>query len=139
MAEQQKHRNQRTIFPNETILGGFIEIGAAGAVNAQSGLRDCGVTFVKNAGAGRYDATIHRAYRRAGRGYVQMAGPTAGTSPNAAKEGAITGISAAAFGGTAGFSTFSIVCTAADGATATNPTSGDIILWELVVSDSTRA
>jgi hypothetical protein len=139
MAEQQKHRNARQILPNETGLRGFIEIGAAGAINAQSGLRDCGVTFVKNATAGRYDGTIHRGYRRAVSGYAMMAGPTAGTVPNAAKDAAITGISAASWGGTSGLSTFTIQCTAADGATATNPTSGDIVTWELVVSDSVRA
>lgn len=139
MAEQQKHRNSRQILPNETVLKGWIEIGAAGAINTQAGLRDCGVTFVKNAATGRYDGTIHRAYRRAGAGYAMLAGPTAGTVPNAAKDAAITGISAASFAGTSGFSTFSIVTTAADGATATNPTSGDIILWELPVYDSVRA
>jgi len=47
MAEQQKHRNSRQIMPNETVLKGWIEIGAAGAINAQAGLRDCGVTFVQ--------------------------------------------------------------------------------------------
>lgn len=139
MPELQKHRNARTIAPNVTTLAGFIEITAAGAINAQSGQRDCGVTFVKNAATGRYDGTLHRAYRRAGQAYANLFGPTAGTGPNAAKEANITGISAASLAGTAGFSTFSIVTYAADGATATNPTSGDIIIWELVVSDSVRA
>lgn len=137
--ELQKHRNVRTILPNETLLRGFIEITAAGAINAQSGQRDCGVTFVKNASTGRYDGTIHRGYRRAGSGYAVLSGPTAGTVPNAAKDAFVTGISAAQFAGTSGISTFSIVTCAADGATATNPTSGDIIVWELVVSDSVRA
>lgn len=139
MPELQKHRNGKTIAPNITVLGGFIEITAAGAINAQSGQRDCGVTFVKNAATGRYDGTLHRAYRRGVGGYAVLVGATAGTVPNAAKDAYITGISAASLGGTAGFSTFSIVTTAADGATATNPTSGDIITWELVVSDSVRA
>ena len=125
--------------PNETVLKGWIEIGAAGAINAQAGLRDCGVTFVKNATAGRYDGTIHRGYRRAGAGYAMLVGPTAGTVPNAAKDAALTGVTAANFAGTTGISTFTIQCTAADGATATNPTSGDIVTWELPVYDSVRA
>ena len=136
MPELQKHRNVKTVHANETILHGSITITAAGAISAQSGQRDSGVTFVKNAANGQYDGTIHRAYRRAISGYAMMAGPTAGTPPNAAKDAAITGISAAAWAGTSGFSTFSINCTAADGATLTNPTSGDIVVWELVVSDS---
>lgn len=139
MAEIQKHKNPKTVMPNVTILSGTIVIGAAGAVSAQTDNRDGGVTFVKNAGAGRYDGTIHRAYRRAISSDASLVGPTAGTVPNAAKNAYITGIAATAFAGSAGFSTFSIVCTAADGATATNPTSGDIVSWELVVSDSVRA
>jgi len=139
MPELQKHRNARTIAPNVTTLSGFIEITAAGAINTQSGQRDCGVTFTKNAAAGRYDGVIHRAYRRGVSCDANMVGPTAGTVPNAAKAAYFTGISAAAWAGTSGFSTFSIQCTAADGATATNPTSGDIVIWELVVSDSPRA
>lgn len=137
--ELQKHARGKTILPNVTTLSGFIEITAAGAINAQSGQRDSGVTFVKNAATGRYDGTIHRGYRRAVSGYAVMEGPTAGTVPNAAKDAYITGISAASLAGSSGLSTFSIVTTAADGATATNPTSGDIITWELVVSDSVRA
>jgi hypothetical protein len=137
--ELAKHARSKTIAPNVTTLSGFIEITAAGAINAQSGQRDSGVTFVKNATAGRYDGTIHRAYRRAISTDANMVGPTAGTVPNAAKQALVTGIAAAAWGGTSGFSTFTIQCTAADGATATNPTSGDIIIWELVVSDSQRA
>jgi hypothetical protein len=136
MSELQKHRNMRTVQPNLTLLTGTITIGAAGAVSAQTDNRNAGVTFVKNAGAGRYDATMHRAYRRCMSAEAAMQGPTAGTVPNAAKLAYVTGISAATFAGTSGFSTFSVVATAADGATATNPTSGDIICWELVVSDT---
>lgn len=134
--ELQKHARLKSLHANETFLHGTITVGAAGAISAQSGQRDSGVTFVKNASTGQYDGTIHRPYRRAITGYAMMAGPTAGTVPNAAKDAAITGISAAMWAGTSGVSTFSIVTTAADGATATNPTSGDIITWELVVSDS---
>jgi hypothetical protein len=136
MGELQKHARLKSLHANETFLHGSIAIGAAGAISAQSGQRDSGVTFVKNAATGQYDGTIHRGYRRSICGDAAMAGPTAGTPPNAAKQAFITGIAAAAWAGTAGFSTFSIQTTAADGTTATNPTSGDIITWELVVSDS---
>lgn len=136
MGELQKHARLKSLHPNETFLHGSITIGAAGAISAQSGQRDSGVTFVKNASTGQYDGTIHRGYRRAICGDAAMCGPTAGTPPNAAKQAYITGISAANFAGTTGVTTFSIVTTAADGATATNPTSGDIISWELVVSES---
>ena len=139
MGELAKHKNPKTVMPNVTILSGTITIGAAGAVSAQTDNRDGGVTFVKNAGAGRYDGTIHRSYRRVISSDANMIGPTVGTVPNAAKLAYPTGISAAMVAGTAAISTFSIVCTAADGATATNPTSGDIVSWELQVSDSPRA
>jgi hypothetical protein len=135
MGELQKHARLKSLHANETFLHGSITIGAAGAISAQSGQRDSGVTFVQN-GTGRYDGTIHRGYRRAICGDAAMAGPTAGTPPNAAKKALLTGISAASFAGTSGFSTFTLVTTAADGATLTNPTSGDIVSWELVVSDS---
>lgn len=136
MSELQKHRNMRTVHPNLTLLTGTITIGAAGAISAQTDNRNAGITFVKNASTGRYDATMHRAYRRAMSGSADMLGPTAATVPNAAKGAYITGIPATSFAGTAGFSTFTIMTTAADGATATNPTSGDIISWFLWVSDS---
>lgn len=134
--ELQKHARVKTLHPNETFLHGTITIGAAGAITAQSGMRDSGVTFVKNASTGQYDGTIHRGYRRAITGWADTVGATAGTPPNAAKLAFVTGISAAQFAGTSGVTTFSVVTTAADGATATNPSNGDIIAWELVVSDS---
>lgn len=134
--ELQRHKRVGTIHPNEICLHGTIVIGAAGAISSQSAQRDCGVTFVKNAATGQYDGTIHRGYRRAMTGWADTVGATAGTVPGAAKLGFITGISAAQYAGTSGVSTFSIVTTAADGATATNPTSGDIIAWELWVSDT---
>jgi len=136
MPELQKHRNLKTVQPNITILTGSITIGASGAVTAQTDTRNGGITFTKNATAGRYDAVIHRAYRRGMRGTANIMGATAGTVPSGAKLAYVTGISAANVAGTAGFSTFSIQCTAADGATATNPGSGDIVTWELQVSDS---
>ncbi len=133
--ELQRSGRPRSFHHNEVTCGGTITIGASGAIAAQTGMRDSGVTFVQN-GTGRYDGTIHRGYRRAMRGYAQLMGATAGTVPSAAKEAFITGVSAANLSGASGISTFTIQCTAADSATATNPASGDIITWELVVSES---
>lgn len=133
--ELEKLKPDGYVQPRVTILTGAIVVGAAGAVAAQSGQQVSGVTFVKNAATGRYDGTMHRGYKRTLRATADMVGPTAGTVPNAAKEVAVTGISAANFAGTSPVSTFSLVCTAADGTTATNPTSGDIITWSLEVSD----
>jgi hypothetical protein len=139
MPELQKHRNPRTIQPNCTTLGGTLTIGAAGAISAQTDTRNSGVTFVKNAAAGRYDATIHRAYRRAIDGDANVQFPTAGTVPTGTdgNEAYLQGIAAAAWAGTAGFSTFTIQCVTSNGTpAAANPASGTIVSWELVVSDS---
>jgi hypothetical protein len=133
--ELEKFKADGYVQPRVTILSGAIVIGAAGAVSAQTGQQVSGVTFVKNAATGRYDGTMHRGYKRAVKAMADVVGPTAGTVPNAAKEAAVTGITAANFAGTTAVSTFSIVCLAADGATATNPTSGDIVTWSLEVSD----
>lgn len=133
--ELEKFKADGWVQPRVTQLRGTITVGAAGAVAAQSGQQVCGVTFVKNAGAGRYDGVMHRGYKRTISGDADLIGPTAGTVPNAAKGAYLTGVSAANLAGTAAISTFSVVATAADGATATNPTSGDILSWSLDVSD----
>lgn len=133
--ELEKFKADGYVQPRMTQLAGLIVIGAAGAISAQSGQQVCGVTFVKNAATGRYDGTLHRGYKRSVKADADMIGPTAGTVPNAAKAAYVTGISAANIAGTTAITTFSVVATAADGATATNPTSGDIISWELDVSD----
>ncbi|WP_297826403.1 hypothetical protein [Mycobacterium sp.] len=133
--ELQKHARLKSLHANETFLHGTLVIGATGAISQQSGMRDSGVTFAQN-GTGRYDGTIHRGYRRAIGGYAQLMGATAGTVPSAAKEAFITGVSASNLSGASGITTFTIQCTAADSATATNPANGDIVTWELVVSES---
>jgi len=118
---------------------GTIEITAAGAINAQTGNRDCGVTFTKNATAGRYDGVIHRGYTRCFGGVADVIDPTAGnlaaaTDGNAAY---VNGISAANMNGTTPISTFTIQCQLPTGvATATNPKSGTFISWCIWVSDS---
>ncbi len=115
---------------------GYILIGAAGAISAQSGQQVSGVTFTKNASTGRYDGVLHRGFKRTIGADADMVGPTAGTAPNAAKEVAVTGISAANLAGTTAITGFTLLALAADGATATNPSSGDIITWSLDVSDA---
>lgn len=137
--ELQKHRNVKTIQPNMTLLKGAITIGAAGAISAQSDQRIAGVTFTKNATAGRYDGVIHRAYRRVLRATAHVHGATAGDVPVVTDGNLayVNGISAANWAGTSGLSTFTIQCCTSNGvATAANPKSGDTISWELFVSDS---
>lgn len=139
MPELQKHRNCKTIQPNVTTLSGTITIGASGAVAAQTDTRNGGVTFVKNAAAGRYDATFHRAYRRYMDGDANVSFPTAGQVPTGTdgNEAYVTGVSAAQAAGTAGIQTLSIQCISSNGTpAAANPPSGAIVSWEFVVSDS---
>lgn len=137
--ELQKQRFGGTIQPNMIPLMGTIVVGAAGAITTQTGNRNCGVTFVKNATAGRYDATIHRGYKRYLGGSAHVQTPTAGgvmvvTDGNTAY---LTGISAANADGTSPLSTFTIQCQLPTGvATATDVKSGDIISWIIWVSDS---
>jgi hypothetical protein len=139
MGELVKARFPGSIQPNSTPLFGTITIGAAGAISAQSGNRNSGVTFTKNATAGRYDGVIHRGYKRCLGAEANIVGVTAGalaaaTDGNAAY---VNGISAANFAGTSPISTFTIQCQLPTGvATATNPASGDTIAWTLWVSDS---
>jgi hypothetical protein len=133
--ELEKFKADGWLLPRVTQLRGTIVIGAAGAIATQTGQQFCGVVFAKNASTGRYDGTLHRGYRRTISGDADMIGPTAGTAPNAAKTAYVTGVSSANLAGTAPISGFSVLTLAADGATATNPTSGDIISWSLDVSD----
>jgi len=137
MAELQKYRNPSTIQPNITHLSGSITIGAAGAITAQTDTRNSGVTFVKN-GTGRYDATIHRAYRRCMTSDAGMVHPTAGSalSLTTGSQAQIQGIAAGAFAGTSGFSTFSICTFRPDTGALADGASGMVITWDLQVSDS---
>lgn len=138
--ELQIYRDPGSIQPNTKRLCGSITIGAAGAITAQTDTRNSGVSFVKNATAGRYDGTIHRAYRRVmAAGEASVAAPTAGDVPVVTDGNLafLNGISAANFAGTSGISTFTIQCCTSNGvATAANPKSGNIVSWSLVVSDS---
>lgn len=135
--ELEKFKADGFVQPRVTQLRGTITVGAAGAISAQSGQQVCGVTFVKNAAAGRYDGTLHRGYKRTVSADADMVGGSNGTvvAPNAAKVAYATGISAANFAGTGAITGFSVLCCAADGATATNPSSGDVVFWSLDVSD----
>jgi len=138
MAEIVKHRNSRTVLPSTTFLTGAITITAAGAILAQSGVRDCGVTFTKNATAGRYDGVIHRGYKRVTKATANVHGAAAGDVPVVTDGNLayVNGISAANWAGTTPISTFSIQCCTSNGvATVANPKSGDTISWKLQVND----
>lgn len=139
MGELQKHRNTKTIQPNVTPLCGTITIGASGAITAQTDTRNSGVTFTKNATAGRYDGVIHRAYRRCMAADANVIFPAAGTVPvgTDGNEAYVSGVSAANVAGTAGISTFTIQCITSNGTpAAANPASGTIVSWDVVLSDS---
>jgi len=132
MGEKQKTRLPGTVFPNLVPLFGTIEITAAGAILNQTGDRDCGVTWTKNATAGRYDGVIHKGYKRFVSGSANVMCPTAG-DVKAATDGNtayLNGMSSAQCLGTSPISTLTIQCQLPTGvATATNPKSGDIISW----------
>jgi len=139
MPELQRTRLPGTIQPNMYPLTGTITIGAAGAITDQSGQRNSGVTFTKNATAGRYDAVVHRGYARTFDARASVASPTAGNVPVVTDGNLayVNGISAANYAGTSPMSTFTIQCCTSNGvATAANPKSGDIVTWTVWVSDS---
>lgn len=128
---------------NVKTFRGFITIGAAGVIAAQSGQAMAGVTFAKNAAAGRYDATIHRAYKRVMSMDVQVIMPGAGTVPTLAdgNQGFWQGITAAmmAPGGAPTALPATGPCiqmTRSDTQAAANPTNGVTLSWILEVSDS---
>lgn len=137
MAEQQKFRQPGTIQPAVTPFAGTITIGAAGAITAQSDYKGAGVTFVKN-GTGRYDATIHRGYRRYMGGTAGIINPTAGSAKTltVGSEAQIQGISAANVAGTLGITTFSICTPRPDTGALADPASGSIISWAIDLSDA---
>lgn len=143
MGELVKHARVKTIMPNVTYLEGFIEIGAAGAVASQSGVRDSGITWAKNASTGRYDATIHKAYRRVVSGFAAIAMPAVGTVPTLAdgNQAFVQGITPAIANGTTGLAAtgLSIQTTRTDTQAAANPTSGVLIFYKIGLSDSQRA
>lgn len=137
MPELLLSRYPGSIQPNMKRLTGVITIGAAGAITSQTGNRNCGVTFVAN-GTGRYDATIHKGYKRCFGGNAAALYPTAGTIPaiSDGTEAFLQGISAANLAGTAPVSTFTIQCLRSDTNAAANPTNPCVISWDLDVSDS---
>jgi hypothetical protein len=137
MAELQKTRMPGTIHANMIPLCGTIEITAAGAINAQTGNRDCGVTFTRNA-TGDYRGTLHRGYARCFGGDAAVIMPTAGTAPTVAagNDAFIQGISAANMNGTTPISSFAIATARSDTDALADPTSGVFISWQLWVSDS---
>ena len=125
--------------PRTIVLTGNIVIGASGAITSQSGMNASGATGVKNAAAGRYDMTLGRGYKRLMRATADVTSITAGsvgvvTDGNLAF---VNGLLAANYAGTTPITTFTIQCLTSNGvATAANPKSGDIVTWQLEVSDS---
>lgn len=136
--ELMKFRLPGSIQPNCIPLTGFIEITAAGAINSQSGQRNSGVTWVKGATAGEYVGTFHKGYRRYISGVANVGSPTAATTPTVAdgNQAIVQGATAAMHAGTAAVSTVTIQCVRTDTDVKANPTSGNIITYNIIVSES---
>lgn len=146
---KQPFRDQQRLAPQVTVLEGTITIGAAGAVTTQSesgaaGGIVAGITWTKNATAGRYDGTLHRGYKRVLNASANVSSPTAGNVPVVTDGNLayVNGISAVNVAGTtpiAGATSAAICiqcCTSNGVATAANPKNGDIIHWRATVSDA---
>jgi hypothetical protein len=135
--ELQRTRLPGTIHPNMYPLCGTIEVGATGAIVNQTGNRDAGVTFTRNA-TGDYRGTIHRGYARCFGGDAAVIMPAAATAPTVAagNDAFIQGVSAANMNGTTPISTFAIATARSDTDALADPTSGTFISWQLWVSDS---
>lgn len=135
--ELQKSRFGGTIHPNDLPLHGVIEIGAAGAIVNQTGQRDCGVTFTRNA-AGDYRGTIHRGYTRCLGGHVDVIAPAAATAQSltTGTDADIQGISSANMLGTSPISTFAIATVRPDTGVLADPVNGQFLAWSLWVTDS---
>jgi len=146
---KQPFRDQMRLTPQITVLEGTITIGAAGAVTTQSesgavGGIVAGITWTKNAAAGRYDGTLHRGYKRVTNGAANIITPTAGSVPVVTDGNLafVQGITAANVAGTTPIAGATaavpcIQCVTSNGvATAANPKSGDIISWRITVSDA---
>jgi|SRR3954470_929636 hypothetical protein len=136
--ELEKFKHDGYVQPRMTVLSGIITIGAAGAISAQSGQQVSGVTFTKNATAGRYDGVMHRGYKRTVGAMANVISPTAGNVPVVTDGNLayVNGIAATNVAATAAISTFTIQCCTSNGvATAANPKSGDMVNWFLEVSD----
>src|SRR6185436_5771107 len=104
---KQPFRDQKRLQPQVTVLEGTITIGAAGAVTTQTesgavGGIPAGVTWTKNATAGRYDGTLHQGYKRVINGSANVSSPTAGNVPVVTDGNLayVNGISAANVAGT---------------------------------------
>lgn len=140
MGEQIASPPMGSYQPRTTTLFGFITItGGAGAIGAQSGVGASGVTFTKNATAGRYDGVLNKGYKRVVDSKASVASVTAGNVPVVTDGNLayVNGIATANYTGVTPITTFSIQCCTSNGvATAANPKAGDTVAWRLEVSDS---
>ncbi len=136
MAEKQKFRFGGTLYPNAVPLMGSVEFGAGGAIANQTGVRDCGVTFAKNA-TGDYRATIHKGYKRVLSANCITVAPAAATAiaTTSGTDAEIQGISSANFLGTSPCSSFAIATCRPDTGALADPVNGQFVTWELWVSE----
>lgn len=136
MGEQAKTRIPGTLLPNCVPLMGIVEFGGAGAIANQTGNRDCGVTFTKNA-TGDYRATIHKGYKRIVAASADMVYPNLATAKSltAGSEAYIQGVSSAQALGTSPIASFGFATVRPDTGALADPTSGTFVAWTLWVQE----
>lgn len=136
MPELVKNRLPGSIKANEITLKGTIEMNGGAIVN-QTGQRDSGVTWTRNA-TGDLRAAIHRAYKRCLSANATITYPAANTAQvlTAGNDPIVQGISPAQYAGTASIASFAIACTRPDTGAVIDPTNNAVIQWSITLCDS---
>lgn len=138
MPELQPQRLSGAVQPNIFVLTGTIEV-SGGAITNQTGQRNSGVTWSRNA-AGDYRATLHAPYRRCMGLFANVCKPVNGTVPTLAAGNLVlpTGVSSAMMLGTSGVTTTApgLICCRTDTNVLADPTNGDFIAWLMLLSRS---
>lgn len=128
MAVARKYtENVKGLKPKTLPIGGTITIGASGAISAQSGLADSGVTFVQTASEdGRYTGTFGIGIKSVMCVNVNMIGPADSAFPTTTgSDPQLRNVS------TTGFD---IQTKRVDTQADADPASGSILVWSALVS-----
>lgn len=136
MGEKNKTRLPGAILPNVVPLMGTIEIGAGGAIANQTGDRDCGVTWAKNA-TGDYRGTIHKGYKRFISGHADTIAPAAATAQSltAGTDAQLQLVTSANALGTTPISGLAIATVRPDTGALADPVNGQFIAWTIWVQE----
>src|SRR5262245_22213001 len=135
MPEKMKTRIPGTILPNVVPIMGTIEV-SGGAITTQTGDRDSGVTFQRQA-TGDYRGTIHKGYKRVVAAEAHLVHPTSGTAValTTGNFAQVQGITAANMNGTTPCSSFSVSVARLDTGALIDPANGMFISWTLWVQE----